>query len=152
MLSNAAHKRQRFCRRSQDKLLARLEGVVLPASRLLGPLRGPAGKGFRFGGGFYGLVARPALAVARVADGFDRLIHEGVLGVGRLGLGLARASRLTDDRGIDELIASLVRNTRKLGARARTLQTGLVHRELLIAVVGGALILVYVTIEAIGST
>ena len=127
-------------------------GWLLPAGRLLGPLRAPAEKGFRFGGGVYGLVARPALALARVADGFDRIIHEGVLGVGRLGLALARASRVTDDRGIDELIAALVRNTRQLGTRARTLQTGLVHRELLIAIVGGALILAYVAIEAIGST
>lgn len=127
-------------------------GWFLSAGRLLGPMRGPAENGFRFGGGFYGLVARPALAVARAADGFDRIIHGGVLGVGRLGLALAQASRLTDDRGIDGLIAALVRGTRKLGARARTLQTGLIHRELLIAVIGGALILVYVTIEAIGST
>ena len=128
-------------------------GWLLPADRLLGPLRrGPAEKGFRFDGGFYGLLARPALAVARVADGLDRIIHAGVLGAGRLGLALARASSLTDDRGIDEFIAALVRNTRELGARARTLQTGLVHRELLIAIVGGALILAYVAIEAIGST
>ena len=127
-------------------------GWLLPAGWLLGPLRGPAERGFRVAGGFYGLVARPALTLARTANGFDRVIHGGVLGVGRLGLTLARAFRVTDDRGIDKLIAALVRNTRQLGARARTLQTGLVHRELLIAIVGGALILVYVAIEALGST
>jgi NADH-quinone oxidoreductase subunit L len=127
-------------------------GWFVPGARLLGPLRGSAEKGFRVAGGFYGLVARPALAVARAADGFDRGIHGGVLGVGRLGLALARASKLTDDRGIDGLIAALVRGTRALGGRARTLQTGLVHRELLIAIVGGALILAYVAIAGIGST
>lgn len=140
-------------------------GWVLPASRLLGPLFGLAERGFRVGGGFDGLVARPAfalargldaldrgihgavlgvgslgLAVARVADALSDAVHARVLGVGRLGLGLASVSRTTDERAIDGLIAALVRGTRQLGARARTLQTGLVHRELLLAAVGGALV------------
>ena len=52
----------------------------------------------------------------------------------------AHASRLVDERGIDGLIAALVRGTCELGGRARKLQSGLVHRELLIAVAGVALI------------
>jgi NADH-quinone oxidoreductase subunit L len=70
-----------------------------------------------------------------------------VLGVGRAGLAVAQASRLTDEKGIDGLIFTLVRGTRDLGRRARRLQTGLVHKELLLAVTGGALIL---TLLAIG--
>ncbi len=101
------------------------------------------------GGGVDGLVLRPALAVARAADLFDRGIHAGVLGVGRASLAVARTSRLTDERGIDGLIAVLVRDARALGGRARRLQTGLVHRELLLAVACGALILVFLAVAAI---
>jgi NADH-quinone oxidoreductase subunit L len=111
--------------------------------RLLGPLRGPAERGFRLDGGFYGFVARPALAVARGADALDGGIHAGVLGAGRLALVVAGAARHFDEGGIDGLIAALVGGTRSLGARARTLQSGLVHKELVLAVVGGAVIFVF---------
>jgi NADH-quinone oxidoreductase subunit L len=115
-------------------------GWFVPAGRLLGPLRRPAEMGFRIDGGFDGLVARPALATARGFDLFDRGIHAAVLGIGRAGLVAAHASRLVDERSIDGLIGALVRGTRELGGRARKLQSGLVHRELLIAVAGVALI------------
>ena len=131
-------------------LLVGVAGLVLgwlvPAGRLLGPLRSPAERGFRLGGGFYGLVARPALAVARGTDALDGGIHAGVLGAGRLGLALAGAARRFDERGIDGLIAALVGGTRSLGGRARMLQSGLVHKELLLAVVGGAMIFVLLTL------
>ena len=117
-------------------------GWFVPANRLLGPARVHARRGFRVGGGFDGLVGRPALAVARAAGTLDGRIHGGVvLGAGRLGMAVARASRLADERGIDGIIAALVRGTRDLGRRARRLQTGLVHRELLLAVCGAALLL-----------
>lgn len=127
-----------------------LLGWVVPAGRLLGPLREPAEGGFRLGG-FDGLVARPALALARAADGLDSGIHRGVLDVGGAALALARAARLTDDAGIDRLIAALVRGTRELGGRARELQTGLVHKELLLAAAGAALILAFLAFGAFGS-
>ena len=88
----------------------------------------------------------PALAVARGADALDNGIHAGVLGTGLLGLALAGAARRFDERGIDGLIAALVSGTRSLGARARTLQSGLVHKELLLAVVGGAVIFVLLAV------
>jgi NADH-quinone oxidoreductase subunit L len=91
-------------------------------------------------------VARPGLAVARGADALDNGIHAGVLGTGLLGLALAGAALRFDERGIDGLIAALVGGTRSLGARARTLQSGLVHKELLLAVVGGAVIFVLLTV------
>ena len=50
--------------------------------------------------------------------------------------------RHSDDQGIDELIFSLVRGTVNLGNRARVLQSGLIHRELAISVVGTALIFI----------
>ena len=121
-------------------------GWFVPADSLLGPLRGPAKKGFRIGGGFEQFVARPAIAVARATDTLDGGIHRGVLGVGSMGLALARASRLTDEQGIDGLIFALVRGTRDLGRRARRLQTGLVHKELLLAVTGGGLLLAFVAV------
>jgi NADH-quinone oxidoreductase subunit L len=128
-----------------------LLGWLIPAGRLLGPVREPAGRGFRVGGGGDGLVARPALAMARAADLLDRGIHTSVLGVGSAALAVAQAARLTDDAGIDRLIAALVRGTRDLGGRARELQTGLVHRELLLAAAGAALILAFLAAGMLGS-
>jgi NADH-quinone oxidoreductase subunit L len=125
-------------------------GWALPASRLLGPLFGPAETGFRVGGGFDGLVARPALAFARLLDTLDRGIHAGVLAVGSAALAVANASRATDDKGIERLIAGLVRGTRELGGRARELQTGLVHKELLLAAVGGALVFALLIFGSLG--
>ncbi len=59
---------------------------------------------------------------------------------------LAQASRITDEKGIDGFIFALVQGTWDLGRRARRLQTGLVHKELLLAVTGGALILALLAI------
>ena len=125
-------------------------GWALPASRLLGPLFGPAGEGFRIGRGFDGLVARPALALARTLDALDRGIHAGVLAVGSAALAVANASRVTDEKGIDRLIVGLVRGTRELGGRARELQTGLVHKELLLATVGVALVFALLIVGSLG--
>ncbi len=125
-------------------------GWTLPASRLLGPLSRVAGQGFRVGGGFDGLVAQPMLAFARTLDSLDRGIHAGVLAVGSAALAVAAASRATDDKGIDRLVAALVRGTQQLGSRARELQTGLVHRELLLATVGGALVFALLIVSSLG--
>ena len=125
-------------------------GWALPASRLLGPLFGPAGEGFRIGRGFDGLVARPALALARTLDALGRGIHAAVLAVGSAALAVANASRVTDEKGIDRLIVGLVRGTRELGGRARELQTGLVHKELLLATVGVALVFALLIVGSLG--
>ncbi|QIN81004.1 NADH-quinone oxidoreductase subunit L (plasmid) [Rubrobacter marinus] len=135
-------------------LVAALVGLALgwriPGFRLLGPLLGPSERGFRTGGGFDGLVARPALSAARALDLFDRGVHAVVFGVARAGLALASASRVADERGLDGVIRALVRGARSLGGRARRLQSGLVHRELLLAAAGGALILVFLAVGVIG--
>jgi NADH-quinone oxidoreductase subunit L len=95
-------------------------------------------------------VVRPALAFARALDALDRGIHAGVLAVGSAALAVASASRATDDKGIDRLIAALVRGTRELGSRARKLQTGLVHKELLLATVGVALVFALLIVGSLG--
>ena len=135
-------------------LLAAVAGLALgyafPSERLLGPLFGPAKRGFRVAGGFDGLVARPAFALSRALDAIDTGIHAAVVAVGSAALAVADASRALDERGIDGLITALVRGTRELGGRARELQSGLVHRELLLAAVGGALLFVALIAGSIG--
>ena len=116
-------------------------GWLVPAGRLLGPVREPAARGFRLAGGFDLLAARPALAVAAAADRADAGLHRGVVAIGGLALAFAGASRAADERGIDRAIGGLVRGARGLGGRARRLQSGLIHRELALATIGGALIL-----------
>ncbi len=101
-------------------------GWFVPADSLFGPVRSSAEKGFRIGGGFDQFIARPALAVAR-------------------------ATRVSDERGIDGFIFALARNMRKLGGRARRLQSGLVHKELLLAVAGAAVILLYLAVGVIAT-
>jgi len=91
---------------------------------------------------WHGDVVRPAFAIARGCEKLERSLYTGVLAVGRLGLYVGRGARLGDERGIDGLIFSLVRGTVNLGNRARTLQSGLIHREMAISVVGAALILI----------
>lgn len=126
--------------------------------RLLAAFPQAAKREFQPVGGFDSMLVRPLLTVARSCDRLDRAIHQvvlatgraglsvaywgnqadtaihrGVEGVGELSLVTARATRVTDENGIDEVIRNLVRLTRQLGDRARQLQTGLIHRELLAA-------------------
>ncbi len=123
-------------------------GWRVDIGRVLGePLRGFAETGFRIGDGFDGFVARPAMSFAKALDGVDRGIHAGALSVGAATLSIANLSRFADERGIDGFIAMLVHGARKLGGRARTLQSGLVHKELLLAVVGIAVILALLMIS-----
>jgi len=125
-------------------LSAALGGLVLgwlvPGRHLLGPLLPWAQQGFAIAGGFDTWVVRPAFAIAHSCERLERSLYAGVLAVGRLGLHIGRAVRRSDDQGIDGLIFALVRGTVELGKRARTLQSGLIHREMAIAVVGTAVI------------
>ena len=152
-------------------LLAAAAGLAagwrLSDRQLLGPLSAAASSGFRVRGGFDGLLVRPALAVARsaarcddaihagvlavgrggryaarISSAFDTALHGAVIAVGRAGMAVAAATRGLDESGLDGMIANLVRGTRALGGHARELQSGLVHRELLLAVAGGALVFV----------
>lgn len=148
-----------------------LAGWILPSDRLLGLLSGPARRGFRFAGGTDGLVVGSVLALARIFERSDVAIHRTVLAIGRGALGAAtgvgrvdgaivatvagvgrgametaRAARMSDD-AIDAVIFGLVDRTRRLGVSARRLQSGLVHRELLAAAAGTALLLAIVLLS-----
>jgi NADH-quinone oxidoreductase subunit L len=126
-----------------------------------------ADHGFRINGGFVDLVARPALAVGRFGDRVDHRIHAAVLAVGQGARGVARignvldagihrgveavgtfslvtadVTRIFDESGIDGFIRDLVRTTRAMGIRARQLQTGFVHQEMLAAAVATILVVV----------
>lgn len=125
-------------------------GWFVPGARLLGPLHRAAEGGFALAGGLDFWVARPALALARGCDRLEQALYAGVLGIGRLGLTLARSVRRGDERGIDGLIFALARGARVLGARARALQTGLVHRELALAAAGAAVLLAALAVGLAG--
>ena len=95
------------------------------------------------------LLARPTLAVAAAASRADDALHRGVMAVGQASLAVAGASHTIDESGIDRAIAALVSGARDLGGRARRLQSGLIHRELALATLGGALILVALVAGAV---
>ena len=115
-------------------------GWFVPMPRLLGPILPWAQTGFAVAGGFDGLMLRPALAIARGCERIERGLYDAVLAVGRLNMTIGRGSHRSDEDGIDRLIFGLVRGTVALGARARRLQSGLIHRELALSVIGAALL------------
>lgn len=145
-------------------------GLAAAVAGLLAGWRGlsfnGAMSGFRLRIGFDELVIRAVLAIAAASDRQDRLLHAGVLGVGGRALDTAIAARHVDagiqtiveavgtaslaiahvtrvgvEVAIDTLIASLVDAMWWLGARARRLQTGLIHRELLAAAAAGVVLI-----------
>ncbi len=115
-------------------------GWKVDGARLLGPLAGRAERGFAIGGGMDALVARPALALARACDRFETRLFGAVLAVGRATATIAQGTRVSDERGIDGAIFGLVRATIASGARARRLQSGLIHRELALTAIATGLI------------
>lgn len=142
-------------------------GWLVPAGRLLGPINKWAQSGLVVAGGLTAWVGRPAMAIARgcehlergvydavlrvgrggliIARGFQQLergLYTAVLGLGQAGLTVGRLTRFSDERGIDGVIFALVAGVRAWGARARTLQSGLIHRELAISAAGTAVVLV----------
>ena len=152
-------------------LLAAVVGLALgwlvSAPRLLGPVYPWAQRGLAVGGGLTAGVGRPAMAVARGCEHLEGHLYAAVLGVGRGGLMIARGGerleqglysavlgfghinlavahlvRVGDERRIDGLIFALVSGVRALGARARTLQSGLIHHSLAISAVATAVTLV----------
>ena len=103
-----------------------LLGWFIAPRRLLGIVFNPARGGFTIAGGMDRLVLRPALAVAADCERLEQLLW----------------FRRADTEGLDGLIFGLMRRMIAGGNRARRLQSGLIHRELAITVVGIALIAV----------
>lgn len=149
-----------------------LIGWRTTAPRLLGAVYSTAQDGFRFKDGWAGSIARPTLILGARFDQLDQVIHAGVHGVGRRALEIASSSRTLDERvhgsvegvgstsmavarsshafdqkELDGFIAGLVHLVWNYGQLARRLQTGLVHRELLVAMGGAALVLVLTLID-----
>ncbi len=89
---------------------------------------------------------RAALSMARMAHRTDERVHDGVILTGRSTMDVARSAEDLDVSGIDGAIRALVTRTLALGGRARQLQSGLVHRELLLTAGGTAVILILVLI------
>jgi len=154
-------------------LVAALAGLGLGwfvgGKRLLGPLLDQARHGFVIAGGMETWVVRPSLAVARSCEQLEHALYQAVLAVahparllarshkqieaylyngvvafGRCNDAAGRATRRNDEQGIDGLIAALVRGTVALGTHIRRLQSGLIHRELVMSGAGMVLILVVV--------
>ncbi len=149
---------------------------VAPA-RLLGPLLAPAQNGFTVAGGMDGFILRPSLSIAAACEAFEQRLLAAQIGLIRnLGLGaarlvdrgdgqlfgfsiwigqqslrLGRGTRSMDTNRIDVAIFGLVRRITAAGTRARRLQSGLIHRELALTVIGIALIVVMLLIAPLYS-
>lgn len=112
---------------------------VAPA-RLLGPLLAPARNGFALMGGMDALIARPALALAGLCERLEAWMMAAVLALARFVLGLGRWLLRGDTEIIDGAIFGFVARTVALGASARRLHSGFIHRELALTVAGIALV------------
>jgi len=141
-------------------------GWFVSMPRLLGRLRPWAQRGFVIAGGFDALMLRPAMAMARACEAVERVLYNlavssglvfsriaqgceavervlynGVLGIGRLNLSLGFLSRKTDERGIDGMIFGLVARTIAAGGWVRRLQSGFIHKQLAMTIIGTAVII-----------
>ncbi|SEL22976.1 NADH-quinone oxidoreductase subunit L [Jannaschia helgolandensis] len=127
-------------------LAAALSGLALgwlvPVTGLLRGLLPWAERGFVVAGGMDALMVRPALAIAAGCERLERRLYDGVLALGRASLSLGQSARRADRDAIDAAIFGLVDRTVMLGARARRLQSGFIHRELAITTIGIAVIIV----------
>ena len=143
-------------------------GWFLGPARLLGPMLPWAQSGFALAGGMDALILRPALATAAACERFEQRLLAAQLGLvravgfgsasrveraeqrilartlafGRMNLRLGDRAEDTDKNVIDVLIFGLVYRTVAAGRRLRLLQSGLIHRELALTVMGIALIVV----------
>ncbi len=115
-------------------------GWLVSPAHLMGPLLHWARNGFAIAGGMDNLVARPMLALARGCDAFETGLYNAVLAVGRGAMRIGRGTRQTDEAGIDGGIFVFVRAIIATGARARRLQSGLIHREMAITIVATGII------------
>jgi NADH-quinone oxidoreductase subunit L len=89
-------------------------------------------------------IGRSGIHLSHASDHLDSGVHASVGWLGQSGLRTAASGRRLDQDGIDGVIAWIVDSARRNGSRARSLQTGLVHRELLLAVGGAAVMLIVV--------
>jgi len=143
-------------------------GWFFAPARLLGPLLAPAQNGFTVAGGMDGLILRPSLSIAAACEAFEQRLLAAQIGLIRnLGLGaarlvdrgdgqlfkfsiwigqqslrLGRGTRSMDTNRIDVAIFGLVRRITAASTRARRLQSGLIHRELALTVIGIGLIVI----------
>jgi len=115
-------------------------GWFFQPARLLGPLLGPASEGFVIAGGMQALVARPALALAAACERFEQRLLAAVMAIGRINLSIGVGARRMDKDTIDAAIFGLVDRAIALGARARRLQSGFIHREMALTFAGIALV------------
>jgi NADH-quinone oxidoreductase subunit L len=120
-----------------------LLGLTVPVSKLMGLLLPWANRGFSIAGGFDNLMVRPAYAIAHSCEKLERLLYDGVLAIGRFGLTVAKVLRRNDEQGIDGFIFSFVQGMVNLGSKARTLQSGLIHKELAVTTIISAILFIF---------
>ena len=129
-----------------DSLDSRVHAFVLGAG---GRVQGTARSANTVDTAIHTLVlgtGRRALAMAATVSRVDTGVHHGVLESGRRAMDTANAAHGLDMSGIDAAIRELVAGTVELAHRTRQLQSGLVHRELLLTVGGTVAILILVLI------
>ena len=76
----------------------------------------------------------------------DRTVAYIIDQIGELNLNIAHLTRKTDDQGIVEWLAGLVTSVQQLGRYGRSIQSGLVHRELAWSVYGMILALIIISL------
>lgn len=133
----------------------------------LGPVYRWAKQGFRVGKGYAGIagtsamaaeyslqrvesaftngvfrIGRGAGALADVIVAFDRLWENFNLGFGRLYVRMSAMFSLMDEWGFETSIEDIAYSIKNFGQSGRKLQSGLVHRELMLAVTGVGVVLV----------
>ncbi len=116
-------------------------GWAFAAEALLGRLHGWASAGFEVAGGMDAMILAPTLRLAHLCNGLDRRLYSAALGAARRTDRLGVLGQRSDSEAIDRSISVLVRRTIAAGGTVRRLQSGLIHRQLALTVLGIALLL-----------
>lgn len=142
-------------------------GWWLESATVLGKAYHFVQSGYQIKGGYEGWIVKPVLQLAHYCAQGDQYLQQGVLGLGKLflrgsdgihrldtefsnfiqklgewNMTLSTTTRRLDEQGIERTIFQTAASTRNLGRYGRKLQSGLVHQELLWAVVGTLFVIV----------
>lgn len=88
------------------------------------------------------------LHVARFARKTDNIVYRIMNAIGETGLRLSNVSRTMEEKGVEAGVYGISSSIKESGRLSRKLQTGLVHKELVITV-AGVLVLIFILIAMI---
>lgn len=125
-------------------------GAILARWRAPVPVVAAARRGLYANGALRVIAQAPTVLTSRLAARFDRVLDGAVVdGTARETLGIARAQRWIEERGIDAAVKGLARAVGRAGAENRRLQTGRLYEYLRDTLLGAAAVGLLIALAAV---